>query len=1612
MNEFRLALAIVFFVSFKICLAQPGNFEIDESKVENCVPKTEIPIELYENIIDAEAKKGGRLNRSGSYTIPVVFHIIHKGGPENISDDQVFNALEMLNQDFSATNADIVAVPDTFKNIIGNANINFQLAQQAPDGSCTNGINRYFSPYSEEWDYYWTDDGQYFLDDIKKTFFWDVDKYLNIYVVNSSRNSGIAYFPYQVEAEINANKWLDGIMMRHYNLGSIGTAEDNYLPHVFAHEAGHYFNLLHAWGNWWYPGSSQLDWYDDCEQLDENCPDFYCSSDDLVDDTPNCKGYNYYLCPNNLLNTCVDAENDLPDNTQNMMDYSCMVMFTEGQVERMQNSLNSNIAQRSNLWSEENLDYTLNCSGAVATQNCYQIYSSYIRGFDVVAENYGYLMTTVYNTNIKARYKINDGDWVNLPETDRYYFALTDIQKCSKYQFQISEKCGEVFSPWTANRFFFTNGEEVPVAIKTQFYTVVEKQDETAFNANDAYIEINTINGTAPFTFNWSTGDTTSTLNNIEPGKYYVSVSDSSGCTVNDTIVIERLYCDSLNVEINHSNQSYFNSADGNIEVIADGGILPYSYLWSTGETSNQIDSLLPGEYWFVLTDSFQCKITDTVKIDTVDCSSLNVVFDISNETDFEAYNGFIEAEVSGGIPPYNYYWSANDTTISIDSLSTGNYTFMAIDSIGCEVLDTLIIEAQYCNNLAIDVLTTNLSYNYANDATALVTAIGGKAPYSFSWSTGDTLALIDSLSAGNYSIEITDSNLCTAALAFDVYKYDCDNFKVNFNTTYINYLDSNDGAIQITTHNGYEPLQILWSTGDTLNKISNLYAGDYSVEIIDSTGCIYTDTLAISNVNCDSLKLNITTTNQTYFNYNNGSILIEVENGIMPFNINWNNGENTLQLDSLSPDIYNFYFEDAVGCVAIDTIFIAPIVCDSLNVTVDILEESFVGANDATANATVVNGVLPVQYNWSTGDTTSIINSLNIGDYILNISDAVGCEITDSITIRNSYCDSLIVDVLTTNLTDSNANDATALAIISGGETPYTYIWSTGDTLVNIPNLSAGTYYVEVLDSNLCSTTTSFEIYNYDCNNFKTNFNITYINYINSNDGAIQLTAHNGYEPLQILWSTGDTIERIENLYEGDYSVQVTDSIGCVYIDTLYVANINCDSLQLNITKTDQTYYNQSGGSISIEVSNGIMPFNINWNNGSNALQLNNLSPGPYSFYFEDAVGCIAADTIFILPIICDDFDIIVEIEEESFAGANDASANAIAINGTPPFNYYWSTGEQTNIITNLEPAAYQLNVYDANGCYANDTITIAPFNCNAFNFEVTVHNETYFNAKDGTATITAENVNTAYQIYWSTGDTAATVTNLQPGVYYYLISANNGCSISDSIVINEIDCSQFSVNVQIENDKCSGNNNGSLQLIEFENAVKPVQYFWNNDTLLNDSLLTGLSSGYYLFDAIDSVGCSFNAAYRVANETEILIETYITPESWQGSNDGSIETFITGGTPPYVYNWSTNDTTNSITNLIEGMYNLTVTDANNCRAMVENILIEPLVLCPESSVLNNNENLSSKTYQVTNFIESNASINIGENIFFKAGNFISLNNGFAVPKGADFSIEIGACE
>lgn len=295
---------------------------------------------------DAQAAQTGYRNFRSSavtYTIPVVFHVLHLNGSENISDAQINDAIYILNRDFRKKNSDTSQIYVDFKNLAADVNFEFRLATKDPSGNCTNGITRHYDPHTN-----WVsgDFSQYI-------YTWPSMKYLNIYVVNNIPGAaGYTYLPGWVSGAA------DVIVIRQDYVGSIGTSNP-YFSRALTHEVGHWFNLQHTWGM-------------------TNNPGVACG-DDGVSDTPQTEGFTW--CAS--LNPAV-CNPPIVENIQNYMEYAyCSRMFTLGQANRMTNCINSPTAGRNNIASNSNLIAT----GVISPSGPCSPIAEFMSNSDVVCVN-------------------------------------------------------------------------------------------------------------------------------------------------------------------------------------------------------------------------------------------------------------------------------------------------------------------------------------------------------------------------------------------------------------------------------------------------------------------------------------------------------------------------------------------------------------------------------------------------------------------------------------------------------------------------------------------------------------------------------------------------------------------------------------------------------------------------------------------------------------------------------------------------------------------------------------------------------------------------------------------------------------------------------------------------------------------------------------------------------------------------------------------------------------------------------------------------------------------------------------------------------------------------
>jgi len=263
-------------------------------------------------------------------TIPIVFHILHQKGTENISNEQILDQVAILNRDFRKLNTDQNLVISEFQSLIGDVKVEFSLPTKDPFGNCHNGIDRIQSV------------GTFIGDDRFKRNQWPRERYFNVWIAKQMRD-GVAGYAYYPDATTGFLQIFDGIMQLANYTGSIGISSANN-SRTLTHEAGHWINLAHPWGN-------------------TNDPGVICG-DDGVEDTPFTEGWNF--CPSPAASAVCDP--DIRENYQNYMDYSyCSYMFTVGQVERMRAALASTTGERSNLWTEANLTLTGVAEGSQAS---------------------------------------------------------------------------------------------------------------------------------------------------------------------------------------------------------------------------------------------------------------------------------------------------------------------------------------------------------------------------------------------------------------------------------------------------------------------------------------------------------------------------------------------------------------------------------------------------------------------------------------------------------------------------------------------------------------------------------------------------------------------------------------------------------------------------------------------------------------------------------------------------------------------------------------------------------------------------------------------------------------------------------------------------------------------------------------------------------------------------------------------------------------------------------------------------------------------------------------------------------------------------------------------
>ncbi len=530
-----------------------------------------------------------------------------------------------------------------------------------------------------------------------------------------------------------------------------------------------------------------------------------------------------------------------------------------------------------------------------------------------------------------------------------------------------------------------------------------------------------------------------------------------------DTIYFDVTGCVGGTVNITSSSTSICQG--DTLQLTASSGI---QFEWSTGDTTQSILVTTGGEYSLISIDDNNCIASKS--IDIIVTALPSITSSITNVNCYGNNTGTVTATVTSGTSPYLYSWSpSGGNSATASNLSAGNYILTVTDSFGCVETSAVNITQP----LLVTATTTAISnVNCHGDSSGSATVIpgGGTGGFTYLWiPSGGTGAIAQNLSAGTYSVIVSDSNECTATSTASISQPAA--FVIATSITNATCVQS-DGSALVNVSGGTGQYSYFWNSipPQTTQTAAGLAAGVYNCTISDSIGCTTTSTIIIGNTT--TLTATSSQTNILCYGENNGTATILYSGGIGPFTFLWTpSGQTTSTCTSLASGIHVGTVTDSSGCIASLTVFITEPTLLSANVsTIDSVNCN--GGSDGVATIIPLGGTPAYSYLWSNGETAQTATNLFGTTYTCTVVDTNGCIAVANIDIGEPS--QLIVSTTIVNATCETCCDGQVSVSATGGTSNYHYLWSNGEVTPIIDTLCPDTFTVVVTDANFCSDSIS----------------------------------------------------------------------------------------------------------------------------------------------------------------------------------------------------------------------------------------------------------------------------------------------------------------------------------------------------------------------------------------------------------------------------------------------------------------------------------------------------------------------------------------------------------
>jgi gliding motility-associated-like protein len=1094
----------------------------------------------------------------------------------------------------------------------------------------------------------------------------------------------------------------------------------------------------------------------------------------------------------------------------------------------------------------------------------------------------------------------------------------------------------------------------------------------SCFGGSNGTISINVTGGTPGYTYQWvgpnGFSSTNEDISGLVAGSYEITVTDVNGCTRTRVFTVPSpadYVIDAVVTDVICSGDS-----DGAIDINIVVGTGPFTFAW-TGPagftaTSEDIANIPAGSYSVVVTGNLGCTKTQTYTVSESNIIAVDPI--VNNISCFGSLDGSIEVSVSGGIAPYAVAWTGPNGFVAsgelIENLEPGDYSAEISDAAGCtQVFNFSVLEPSQITG-STTLLNPDCFGSFTGELLAQLS--GGSPPYSFAWTGPDgfvgTTAAISGLQSGMYQLTGTDDNGCSYIETIEL--TDPEEITISVVLTDPSCLNAN-GSAEATAIGGTGTLTYVWfdSGGNVLineSLLSNVGAGVYTILVTDVNGCEVSEIVTLSDF---TGTVTGSVGNASCFGGTDGSIDITAEGGLPPYNYLWSGPDAFTSTDEditgLQAGTYIVTVTDANGCVS--------------NQAFDVLEpEEIAGnpvvtgfsclGNDGAINLNVTGGTPDFIISWigPNGFVASGtgLTSLEAGLYVFTIEDTNGCTVVDSVEMVAAP--GIQIVELVTHALCGGVNTGAIEIQISGGLPPYLVDWSGpngfSSATEDISDLEGGTYSLTVTDDAGCTETFTvdvlqpepiqvvFDTVQPDCLADNGSISATISGGTVSGDYVIAWTDEFG----TLLSSSVD----VTGLGPGIYQLAITDDNGCVYEESIPLAN---PDISVSVDVVPITCFGNTDGGISLVLVEGLQPAVVSWTGPnaflSNSFVISDLQTGIYEYEVIDANGCVVLGQVALNEP--EELSIVPVLSLACF-GEDNGSIEISISGGTAPYSQIWTGpdgfSDTSQNIDSLAPGTYQVSITDGNGCLHIQSFDVEENN--EITADLVIDNISCFGDSTGAITATIAGGTGAHSLSWQgpNGFVSAdsVIDSLIAGLYTVTATDSIGCFAVFSVEVTQPD--EIDASVVFESPGCSAiGSPGSISLTA-TGGTPDYSVMWTGPAGFSSDLfdISGLDPGEYTYSIVDSAGCGpLVGVVELLEATPISIDFVVTNPSCFGLSDGSITGIVGGGIPPYNFAWTGPDGFSSdevtITSLAIGDYSLFVTDDAGCFASLDFELTQP---------------------------------------------------------------------